>query len=100
MNMALLTCLWYAFNTLKFALEGGAFLYLPAMSQRSSKSQNHLHFELPKAKALSLKLVHDSRPFAIKICHLLLKRWGWSAQNLQNRMFSSQRDFMTLKSLK
>lgn len=35
--------------------------------------QNHLYFEFPKAKSLTMKLVDDSSPFTIKIAIFSLK---------------------------
>ena len=46
-------------------------------------SQNHLHFELAKAKFISVKFVHDFSSFALKICHLLLKEQVCTLKNLQ-----------------
>lgn len=37
------------------------------------ESQNHLHFELTKAKFLLVELVHDSSSFDLEVGHIMLK---------------------------
>ena len=73
MDMIFLTHLWYSFNNVESALEGGAFSNSYTMSQRSLGNQYHLHFELQEAKFFYMEIVHDSSPFSFKICHLILE---------------------------
>ena len=49
-------------------------------------SQNHLHFEFPKAKFLSIELIHDSNRFSLKTCHLCLKN-AFGCSKFSNKMF-------------
>ena len=89
MDMAFFTRLWYSFNTLGSALEGRTFSDVYNVPKVHG-SQNHLHFELPKAKLLSMKLIHDSSRFTLKICHLRSKN-KFVYSNVSNHIFFTSR---------